>query len=297
MNFAARSCPSCGAEVDFPPDQIGQVCAFCDTPLVHLDDVERAPVDQVANFLLDRTAAALRLQQRLQGSWLAPEGVRKAAHLDALDDVLVPFWCYDASARSSYRADVGIHWYETVTYTVKVNGKTQVRTKQVKHTEWHPLSGSHVHLYRNHLVSGSVGITEEEANELEPFDLGKLHPYDPTRIAGRIAERPTVAHEEARKVAAHELAQLENSAIRKFLPGDEVRGVHNQTTTEIGEVRLVLLPVWVSSWRHKDKVFRLLVNGQTGEVVGLVPKSGLKIFALVIAFFILVALTVLVVSS
>jgi hypothetical protein len=225
---------------------------------------------------------------------MAPEAVRNAARPQELDGVLVPFWCYDADARSEYRADVGIHWYETVTYTVTVNGKTEVRTKQVQRTEWHGLSGTHVHRYRDHLVSGSKGITEPEANELEPFDLGLVMDFDITLVAGNIAERPTVDHQVARQVATQELANLENAAITSFLPGDEVRHVHNQTTTHVGDVRLVLLPIWVSSWRHKDEVFRLLVNGQTGEVVGEVPSSWLKIVLLVLGVLAVLATLIIV---
>ena len=265
-----------------PPERVGQTCAFCDTPLIAESQAERSPVDGVAPFVLSRSAAALRLQQRLQQARMAPEVVRKAVTPEELNGVLVPFWCYDADARSEYSGDVGIHWYETVTYTVTVNGKKQTRTKQVRRTEWHNLVGSHVHRYRDHLVSGSKGITEPEANELEPFDLGHLLPFDPTLLAGHIAERPTVVHEEARQVAAQELADLENAAIAGFLPGDEVRNVRNQTTTEIGEVKLIMLPVWVSTWRYKGEAFRLLVNGQTGEVVGAIPNSTWKVVSLLV---------------
>ena len=53
--------------------------------------------------------------------------------------------------------------------------------------------------------------------------------------------------------------------------------MQNSTTTHVDEVRLVLLPVWIATFQHKGKVFRMLVNGQTGEVVGSVPKSKTKI--------------------
>jgi two-component sensor histidine kinase len=66
-------------------------------------------------------------------------------------------------ARSTYNADIGLYWYETETYTVTVNGRTETRTRQKRHTEWHDLSGSHVKVYSNHLVSGSRGLPEAEA--------------------------------------------------------------------------------------------------------------------------------------
>jgi hypothetical protein len=271
------SCPNCGAAVTFPEGRIADTCSFCETPLVQDAQEEREPVDLVAPFRLTREVASGRLRGRLSGEFWAAEAVRKTADPEELDGVLVPFWCYDATARSEYQGEVGIYWYETQTYTVVVNGRTQVRTRQVRRTEWHSLSGTHVHTYEDHLVSGSQGLPEAESNALEPFDLGAARPFSPELIAGLIAEHPTVSHTEAEKTAGEELTSLENRTITRFLPGDDTRNVHNSTTTHVDDVRLVLLPVWIATFRHNGAVFRMMVNGQTGEVVGKVPKSKTKI--------------------
>jgi len=42
-----------------------------------------------------------------------------------------------------------------------------------------------------------------------------------------------------------------------------------------------LLPIWVTSYRFNEKVFQVLVNGQTGEVAGDRPWSVWKIVRLV----------------
>ena len=273
----AFSCPNCGAAVTIPEGHLGQSCAFCETPLVRGTKDAQEPIDLVAPFRLTRAVAAGRLRGRLSGEFWAPEAVRKTADPEALDAILVPFWCYDATARSEYSGQVGIYWYETQTYTVVVNGKTQVRTRRVRRTEWHALSGTHVHTYTDHLVSGSRGLPEDEANALEPFDLGLAQPYAPELISGLIAEQPSIDHDEARTTANQELASLENRTITRFLPGDTAKGVTNTTATHVEDVRLVLLPVWIATFPHNGTVFRMLVNGQTGEVVGDVPRSKTKI--------------------
>jgi len=240
-------------------------------------------VDLVAPFDLDGRQAAQRLAHFLSGHHLAPEALRKASAPEELRGVLVPFWVYDAHAHSSWSAQVGIYWYETRTTVIYVNGKMQTRTETVRHTEWHGCRGTHVHAYDDHLVSGSTGLGEAEANELEPFDLGRALAFDAALLAGQIAERPSVSHEQARQTATEELAQAENREIREFLPGDISREVRNQTRVQVQSVRLALLPVWVATWTWKGQVLRLLVNGQTGEVVGKVPRSWAKIGLLVFA--------------
>ena len=39
----------------------------------------------------------------------------------------------------------------------------------------------------------------------------------------------------------------------------------------------VLLPMWICSYRYKEKIYRFLVNARTGEVQGQRPWSWVKI--------------------
>lgn len=279
----ARSCPQCGATVELPENALADQCSFCETPLVDAAAAERH-IDRVAPFEIERAVASKRLKQFLAGQWMAPEEVRHKVDPAKLNGVLVPFYAYDGTARTRWSAQVGIYWHETQTYTVVVNGKMQVRTRQVRHTEWFPLSGTHAANYSSQLVSASRGLPEGEANELEPFDLGKAVPFAPATVAGWQAERPTVDHAEAHAIAGQEIGRHENSAIAGgFLVGDTRSDVQSQTDLHVDQVEEVLLPVWIATYQHGGKVFRLLVNGQTGEIVGKAPRSSAKVGCIVLA--------------
>lgn len=278
------SCPQCAASVELPPERIADVCSFCDSPLTvgAADDAEHA--DLVVPFVVPRARAASLLRAYMAGNRWAPEAVRNAARPERLSGIFIPFYLYDGVARSTYAAQVGVDWLRTERYTVTVNGKTEHRTRQVRETEWFELHGTHAASYTQQLVSGSRGLPEAEANALEPFDLGRALPFAPALTAGWIAERTSVSHAEATQTVANEVAERENTAIQaQFLPGDHVRGVRNQTELAIGEVRLALLPVWIATFRYEGTPLRLLVNGQTGEVIGTLPRSWWKIAAAVAA--------------
>ena len=58
----------------------------------------------------------------------------------------------------------------------------------------------------------------------------------------------------------------------------------------------MLLPVWVSAYRFRNKTYRFLVNGQTGEVAGESPLSWQRVTFLVIAIVVVVVIA-LVLSS
>lgn len=278
-----RACSACGAEVELPPLVRSTTCAFCDNALVDVEAQAQEPVDSVVPFSITRPQAAQRLTDFLSGRWFAPESVRRLTRPDELSDVLVPFHVFDAVARSTFSVRIGIHWYRTETYTVTVNGKTQTRTRQVRETEWFPLQGSHVRQWFDHLVSASRGLSEAYANELEPFDLGEAIPYAPSLLAGLTAERATVPKVEARQTASQELARLEQQVIaRTHLPGDTHSNLESSTQSDQQPPRLVLLPVWIAVVKGPKGPLRILVNGQTGEVVSdSLPTSWWKVGALV----------------
>jgi hypothetical protein len=76
--------------------------------------------------------------------------------------------------------------------------------------------------------------------------------------------------------------------VKRNIGGDEQRvhdmQVHHQGVT----YKHVLLPVWVSSFRYNDKVFRVVVNARNGAVAGDRPYSGWKIF-----FFVLMIVAII----
>jgi hypothetical protein len=291
--MSAHRCSQCGATVELDDAAYVSTCAFCDSALERVEARAAAPVDQVVPFVVDRARAGVLLHQWLAGRWLAPESLRRAVRPDELRSVFIPFYAYDATARSDYFCRVGVYWYRTETYTTVVNGKTVVRTRQVRETEWSPLSGSFVAQRFDHLVSASRGLPEGEANELEPFDLGRASPYTPALVAGVASELPTVPHDEALSVARDELnkVQIRDIAAR-HLPGDTHADLTATTALDVGRVQLVLLPVWIAVYAGPSGPVRVSINGQTAEVVGNAPRSSWKVGCLVVALLAVAAAVV-----
>ena len=54
----------------------------------------------------------------------------------------------------------------------------------------------------------------------------------------------------------------------------------------------ILLPVWLSSYRYKEKVYRFLINARTGEVQGERPYSALKIALLVVSILAVIGVAI-----
>lgn len=288
-----QHCTGCGARVVFEGPALSGACSYCDSPMV--DEPRALPsFDAVVPFRVPQRGAMEQLRTYLDTRRWAPASLRAVrVHARGLRGVLVPFWVYEGVVRSEYRAKIGLHWYRTETYTDS-EGKKQ--TREVRETEWFPLRGSAARQVEDHVVSASVGLPEPEAVALAPFDLGWSSSYDPRLLSGFEAELPTIAEAEAERTAVDELREAEAARIlRELLPGDVNRVDAIDSRIEVASRRLVLLPVWVAIYRQGDVVLRLLVNGQTGKVVGRVPVSKAKVAALVLALLLLVGVIALLV--
>ena len=56
--------------------------------------------------------------------------------------------------------------------------------------------------------------------------------------------------------------------------------------------KYLLLPVWISSYKYKDKVYQFMVNGQTGKVSGKTPISIPKVIITIAGIILIIALFV-----
>lgn len=70
--------------------------------------------------------------------------------------------------------------------------------------------------------------------------------------------------------------------VRSDIGGDEQRVYSVNTQYNDVKFKHILLPIWMNSYRYKDKVYRFLVNGLTGEVQGERPWSAWKIIGMIV---------------
>lgn len=279
-------CQNCGASVAVDPDQRSYVCAFCDsTYVVEFSPAEtgRQPPEFVIGFAVTPEQAMNQFRQWIsQSTWFRPGDLKMARIEEKLKGVYLPFWSFSMLAQSRWAASIGEYWYRTETYTTRENGKTVTKTRRVRETEWWPLEGNHHDYYSGYLVSGSRGLSQHDAERIKPFHLPALKRYEPFFLAGWLCEEYSVEREPALDLCQQEFCRREQSAVAAFLPGDTYSNLRVETSFSQVNSDLILLPVYLLSYRYQDKLYRFLVNGQTGKVAGDKPLSGWKIAVAVV---------------
>jgi hypothetical protein len=290
-------CENCGAEVAVDPDQRSYTCAFCDSSYVvefAPDQTDRQSPEFVIGFAVTPDKAMETFRRWIaENAWFRPGDLKTARIAEKLRGVYLPFWSFSMLARSHWAASIGEYWYKTETYTTVRNGKTVTRTRRVRKTEWWPLGGKHHRYYSGYLVSGSRGLSQREADRIKPFHLAALKRYEPFYLAGWLSEEYSIQRDEALETCKREFYRREQENVAAMLPGDTQRDV--RVDTRFSDVRsdLILLPVYLLSYRYRDKLYRFLLNGQTGKTAGDKPLSWVRIALAVLMGIVVVVVLVL----
>jgi hypothetical protein len=279
-------CQNCGSELATSPDVRSLTCPFCDSTYVAEfapDRTGRQRPEFVIGFAVTSEAAEQSFQRWLRSnSWFRPGDLKMARIVEKLRGVYLPFWSFAMLAESQWQATIGEHWYRTETYTTRDDkGNLVTRTRQVQETEWWPLAGRYHRYLSGYLVSGSRGLPQADADRIQPFLLPALKRYEPYFLAGWLCEEYSVSREAALQLCQQEFLRRAQQGVAAFLPGDTHRELTVETAFSHASSDLCLLPLYVLSYRYRDRLYRFLVNGQTGKVAGDKPVSWSKVAAAV----------------
>ena len=170
-----------------------------------------------------------------------------------LAGVYIPFWTYDSDTTTSYVGERGDYYYTTESYVTVEQGRSVRRTRQVRHTRWSPASGTVWNNFDDILILASKSLPREYAGKLEPWDLDNLVPYTDEYLSGFRAESYQISLPEGFEEAKKAMAGAIQSSIRQDIGGDEQR-IHS-AETQYGSITFkhILLPVWLSAYRFREK--------------------------------------------
>ena len=289
-------CEKCGAEQNLGANLFASRCAFCGAPVVSKGYANRRiKPKSLVPFKIDRSRAQDEFRRWVKGLWLAPGALKKYAQSDAgVTGTYIPFWTYDCRTSSDYRGERGEDYYTNEASTTRnAQGESISQTRRVKHTNWFPASGQVEAFHDDVLVLASKSLPSELRGATMEWNLKEgLVAYQPEFVSGFRAEAYQVGLKDSFPIAKKEIDARIYSRVRADIGGDQQR-VHD-ISTRYSETRFkhVLLPVWISAYRFRDKTYRFLVNGQTGEVAGESPLSWqrvtLLVFAVIVVFLIVV---------
>lgn len=269
------SCPSCGAELERDTRLSSEACPFCGTTIVaEGGSHQRIKPRSLLPFKVERARALELFREWVSELWFAPNDFKRRARLDTLlSGMYVPHWTYDAAVTTEYTGQRGTHYYVPVTVSTS-KGTTTVMERR---TSWSPAQGTVSNTFDDLLVRASNSLPAEYMDRLEPWGLSDLVPFQSQYLSGFRAESYQIGLEEGFDEARQQMDGPIRDSIRSDIGGDEQRIQSMRSSFDNITFKHILLPVWISAYRYRNKSFRFLVNARTGEVQGERPWSWAKI--------------------
>jgi len=273
-------CEACGAEVTLDPDVTSDECPFCGSRIsAETTSTKVIKPRSLLPFKIAKDEAVKSFRQWLRKLWFAPNKVKRYAQMGGINGMYIPYWTYDCETTSHYSGERGDDYWATESYTE--NG--QVKTRRVRKTRWHRVSGTVWNSFDDILILASDSLPKKQAEKLEPWDLPNLVAYSQEYLSGFRVESYRVDLEEGFERAQGKTEKVIRDTVRRDIGGDHQR-VHS-VSSAFRDITFkhILLPIWLSAYRYRNKVYRFLVNGRTGEVQGERPWSWAKITLAAIA--------------
>jgi hypothetical protein len=275
----------------FDPARVGQNCEFCGSPaLVDYREI-KAPIrpQGVLPFRIDAGHVRDEIRRWWRSKWLAPGRLARAALVDTVRSVYIPYWTFDAKVRCPWQAEAG-HYYYVPVEGRDAQGRRVVR--QERRTRWEPASGVVDHTFDDEPVPGTQGLPLELLRKVEPFPTGEAVRYDTAFLSGHVVEHYRVVLIEAAERAQQQMRTALEQLCARQVPGDTYRNLRIHPEYSGRTFKHVLVPIWLLTYDYGSRAFHVIVNGYTGRMAGEYPYSIWKILLLVALALAVVAILV-----
>lgn len=261
----AVRCRTCGGAVAAVPGKPLPACLFCGADaadLVAFEPEGIEPPEGAIPFAVLPGDAQETFAKFASSSFWYPNDLRNAKL--ELKRLLLPSWAWTGRVET--------YW----------TGLVRASTSSGKA----PVAGQETADFEQILVPASSALTLAELASLGPYDETALAPWDP---AG--TDDPYEVSELTRSAArAKGLAEMERRHGSRIAKQNRLVKLKASSIALSFDGRPVLVPVYIGAYRYGDRVFRVLVNGQTGHLRAEAPKSVWKILGVIAAVLLAILL-------
>lgn len=275
-------CPACGGPLTTDEHTASTFCPYCKSPTLIGSRFSGAyRPSRVLPFQFDKKEA-----QNLFKTWkgtglLTPGKFKSAATMDKVTGVYVPYWLY------SYTGNVNLQG-EGLNMRVTRRGDDEI-----VETDHYQLDRVVQSSYESVPADASEKFPDDNMNVLEPFDFSKLVNFSLPYMAGYAADTYDYSAADLNeKIRAQVEREMISDAQATITDYQALNIVGAQVDYTDQRAEYVYLPIWTLIFEYMGKKYPLYMNGESGEIDGVVPYSKLKalaIFGIAFAVFFLIA--------
>ena len=270
-------CSNCGANVSLD-DDISGLCPYCDTAVVaSVEDDDLEEPDFVVPFAFNKERAGEIFVKNVRKKWFLPNKFKKKPQIDKINGFYFPVCSFDENTISTYDGKLAIDNHHT---------DSQGRTYTT--TSYRHISGEKKLVFKDIMTEASSQMKQTELEKILPYNTRECYKFNQDFLRGYSLEYPNENAQQLKKVADNIIdSHIQNSILSNY-HYDRVCYLNVNTIRQDEKYAFGALPVYEFTLDYKNKTYKTLVNGQTGQIGGGLPKSKLKIAFLVIAILLVV---------
>ncbi len=260
MDNKIYTCTTCGAELALTGVETSSFCAYCGQPTIVFDRMETCTKpDCIIPFTITRDTALKLIRDRLNKGALIPNEV-KNFQVEKICGIYIPYWLFDAS------------------YTDSMVIKTRVKQGKSTTTKYYRVNSNCNLFYFP--VDASKRLNDNTSRKLDPYDYSGIRPFNISYMSGFYSDRFDMGSDTMTMMAMSRAQNLMYEKAKKKVPGSPQGMVDTAPVFHVRKKYYTMLPAWFMSFRYEFKTYTIMVNGQTGKVVGAVPYEKKKFIAL-----------------
>ncbi len=259
MELKIYTCTSCGAELAVNDAEVSTWCSYCGQPAVVYSRVsEEQKPKYILPFKVTQEEAIQAVRQSAPKKWFLPDSI-KNFEADKIRGIYVPYYLFDV-----YYND-----YQNISIDTS-NGKGEAKTR--------PYSLLAECDFEQISCDASKHLPDESSQRLEPYNFYYLKEFHAAYLSGFYADRSDILPEQLHDVLLERCKEIYNAEVLRIYKRSSI--VACDPRYKIKKAEYAMLPVWFMTFRYNNKPYTVMVNGQTGKVVGSVPVSKAKLTGL-----------------
>lgn len=264
-------CSSCGAEIMTNDVEVSKFCAYCGQSTIIFDRVskEKRP-DKILPFRLTKEDAISTVNEHFHKAVYLPDEVENIS-VNSVYGIYMPYWVYDS------HMEMGL----------KIEQKSDNGTKVFDFFDTKDMPVT---------LDASKRLNDNVSLVLNPFPVVEAVDFDPGYLSGFFADRYDVSFESRKEDAYHVISDSLKEELYERIPDSNIKQMRDtygalyeqiealalkestyDTKYELKGIEYAFLPIYFITFRVKNRLINILVNGATGRVVGSIPVDEKKV--------------------
>lgn len=250
-------CRSCGADLMLSGTEASTFCSYCGSPTIVFDRVSKELRPKwIIPFKITEAQALECIRKRFKKGSYIPKKIKNLT-VDKVHAIYMPYWLFNTYMRRKMIVDAYTDHNVTFKYTRDASCR-----------------------YENVSLDASMRLNNEMSRRLEPFHMEDLVEFDVAYLSGFYAdkydvEKEALIHTNLERCRAYLDDAILDSCprVNKVTMGS-IRNYGKKLITEEYQMEhtdYALLPAYFVNIKYGMGNQLVIVNGQTGKVVGNLP--------------------------